>query len=375
MILNIIKKEILQNLRDKKAMFWMIFFPIIMIFILGNALSSVIGERSTAVPKTKIVYTIEKETDDTKKLENFFNDSKEELNMDFIKNDDKESVLNDIKRGKFDCYLDIENAENIIVYSNDIKTFNAALVTNLLEIYGEKNNALSSIANENPQGLQFVEVDSKPDFIKIRSLDKLEKPTALDYYSVTMLTMIILYATLTGAMTILGERVRRTMPRIACSPINRGTLFFGKLIGAFVIVTIQVGILFLFTKYVFRANWGSDLLPIIGILLTQILMAISLGMGLSRLFNNPNLISVFSNLIIILLNFLGGAYIPLEIFGPNNILISISNISPLKWTNESIFKIIYGQDYSLVAMAIFVNLAVALVFMVLPLVFRRRGEV
>lgn len=375
MFFNVIKKEVLQNLRDKKAMFWMILFPIIMIFILGNALSSFFGNTSATVPKTRIVYSIHKDTKETEKLENFFKDSKKELNMEFQKNNDKEFVLNEIKRGKFDCYLDIEDEKNITVFSNDIKDFNAALVTNLLDIYSEKTNAIDSIATKNPQGLKFVDLNSKPNFVKVRSLEKVKKPTAIDYYSVTMITMIILYATLTGAMTILGERMRGTMKRIACSPMNRTVLFFGKLIGAFLIVTVQVAILVLFTKFVFKANWGDNMLPIIGLFLTQILMAISIGMGVARMFSNPNFISVFSNVIIILLNFLGGAYIPLESFGQNGILNMLSNISPLKWTNQAIFKIIYANDTSLVVMAMFVNLAVTIVFMTLPLIFRKKGEV
>ena len=375
MIFSIIKKEILQNFRDKKAAFWMILFPIIMIFILGISLSQFFGKSTLTVPKTTVIYTVEKDTEQIKNLENFFNDSKKELNMEFSKGTDKNQILEEVRRGKYDCYLDIKDSKEIKVYSNDIKGFNSALVTNLLSIYAEKTNAIESIIKENPQGIRVVQKDSKPNFINIKALEKAKTPTAFDYYSVTMLTMIILYATVTGAMTILGERIRNTMPRLSCSSVNKFSLFFGKLIGAFVVVTVQIGVLFLVTKYIFKADWGNNLAPIFGILLTLIFMAISLGMGFSRLFNNPNLVSVFSNITIVFLNFLGGAYIPLETFGQNNIIMLISNISPLKWTNQAIFKVIYGNDFSLISIAIIVNLAVGLFFMIVPNVFSRKEEV
>ena len=375
MVFSIIKKEILQNFRDKKAAFWMILFPIIMIFILGISLSQFFGKSTLSVPKTTVVYTVENDTEQAKRIENFFNDSKKELNMEFSKGRDKNKILQEIKTGEYDCYIDIKDSKDIVVYSNDIKDFNSALVINLLNIYAEKTNAIESIIKENSQGIKFIDKNSKPNFVNIKSLDKAKTPTAFDYYSVTMLTMIILYATLTGAMTILGERIRNTMPRIACSSVNKFILFAGKLIGAFVVVTVQIGILFLVTKYIFKADWGNNLTPIFGILLTLIFMAISLGMGLSRLFRNPNLISVFSNITIVLLNFLGGAYIPLETFGQNNIIMLISNISPLKWSNQAIFKVIYGNDFSLVTIAIIVNLAVGLFFLIVPSLFLKKGEV
>ena len=168
MFFNIVKKEVLQNLRDKKAMFWMILFPIIMIFILGNALSSFFGKEDLEIPKTNISYTIDKKSEDTDKLEDFFNDSKEELNINFTKEDNEKEAIENIKRGKLDCYLDIKDGENIIVYSNKIKDFNASLVTNLLDIYMERNNAYKSIKENNPIGLQFVDFNSTPNYVKIK---------------------------------------------------------------------------------------------------------------------------------------------------------------------------------------------------------------
>lgn len=380
MILSIIKKEVLQNLRDKKAMFWMILFPIIMIFILGNALGQFFGKDTVSIPKTKIIYTTEKnsignKTESTKNLEKFFTDSQDSLNMNFIEGQNKVEILDGIKRGRYDCYLDIKETGEITVYSNNLRDFNASLVTNLLEIYMEKNNVIKSIEEFYPEGLRFIGINENPDIIQVKSIEKVKTPDAFDYYSVTMLTMIVLYSTLSGAMTIIGERVRGTMKRLACSPIKKASLYIGKLIGAYIVVAIQIAVLFLFTKYVFRADWGNNLLPIILILVSAIFMSISLGMGLARMFRNPNLISVSTNIIIVLLNFLGGAYIPLETFGSNNILSYISNISPLKWTNSAIFKIIYFNDSSIVSTAILVNILIGLFFTMVPFLLSRKGEV
>lgn len=380
MILSVIKKEILQNFRDKKAMFWMILFPIIMIFILGNALGQFFGKGEMKIPKTTVIYTIEKnskgnETKSTENLEKFFTDSEENLNMNFIKGQDRNKILEGIKRGKYDCYLDIKKNGDIKVYSNNLKDFNASLVTNLLEIYMEKNNVIDSIKDIYPEGLKFINVNENPNIVQVKSIEKAKTPSAFDYYSVTMLTMIVLYSTLAGAMTVIGERVRGTMKRLACSPIKKFTLYMGKLIGAYIVVAIQIGVLFLFTKYVFRADWGNNLLSIILILVSAIFMAISLGMGLAGMFRNPNIISVSTNILIVLLNFLGGAYIPLDTFGNNNILTYISNISPLKWTNSAIFKIIYFNDFSIVNTAILVNILIGLFFIIVPFFFTRKGEV
>lgn len=375
MIFRIMKKELLQNFRDKQAMFWMIVFPIIMIFILGNSLSAFFGQEDLSVPKTKVVYNIKEDTKETKNLEKFFIDSKESLNMEFVKNDDKDKIISDIKLGKYDCYLEIKSDKDIAVYSNDIKNFNASLITNLIETYVEKTNAIESIKDKNPIGLRFVDTDSSVNFVKTKSLDSVKQPTSLDYYSVTMLTMTILYSTLTGAMAVTGERVRGTMKRISCSPVSKFSVYTGKMIACCIVVGIQVSLLFLFTKYMFDANWGSDLTSIMLILVSLIIFTVSLGMGFARMFKNPNLMSTIIHMLIVLMNFLGGGYVRLDMFGKNNILTVIAKISPIKWTNESIFNIIYGNDYSLVMTAVVINLSLAVILMIVPSIFSKKGEV
>jgi ABC-2 type transport system permease protein len=62
-------------------------------------------------------------------------------------------------------------------------------------------------------------------------------------------------------------------------------------------------------------------------------------------------------------------------FGKNNILTVIAKISPIKWTNESIFNIIYGNDNSLVITAVVINLSLAAILMIVPSIFSKKGEV
>ena len=60
---------------------------------------------------------------------------------------------------------------------------------------------------------------------------------------------------------------------------------------------------------------------------------------------------------------LGGGYVPLEVMAQGgSFLYKLSDISPLKWINQSIFRVIYDNDFSLVPTAIMINLAAAAVF-------------
>lgn len=369
-ISSIFKKELIQNVRDKKSMFMMVIFPIVMILILGTAFKGNFSNTGS-IPNMKVVYTLNKNVKITKTFESFMKDMEKSMNLEFKKIDNKNKAVELIKNGKYDSYIEIKDDKYINISTNNLREFNASLIHALIDTFVQRSNVMEQIVEVNPRGIRNIKANKEPSYVKVRSLNAKRTPRAIDYYTITMFTMIILYSIATGAMSILSEKRRRTLERIRCSGISLGKIFIGKILGCISITIIQVSIIFLFTKYILKSDWGSNIGAILLISFSLIVMAVSIGVGMAVLIKNENIMSVALNMIIPIFVFLGGGYIPLNLLGIN-VLNNMSKISPIKWTNDAIFRIIYGGDLSVTSTAILVNCIIALVFLMIPLIFSRR---
>jgi ABC-2 type transport system permease protein len=179
---------------------------------------------------------------------------------------------------------------------------------------------------------------------------------------------------MTASYGITKERVRKTYNRVLISPIKRYEFFIGKLFGSIILTIIQMIVVILFSKYVLNAYLGENMLIFGLIILAEIIMAVSLGQGIAFLVKNETAVSGLLNAIIPIMVLLGGGYFPLEQFG-SNILTTVAKISPLKWINDALFKVIYANDYSRVLQAIFINLIVAVAFLMAASIKYREEKV
>jgi ABC-2 type transport system permease protein len=102
-------------------------------------------------------------------------------------------------------------------------------------------------------------------------------------------------------------------------------------------------------------------------------MAISLGVVCAFLIKNDGAASGILNMLIPTVVFLGGGYVPLSTMGEGVSRLSV--ISPVKWTNEALFKIIYNNDYSAVLPAIMICLGVAALFIMISAYFSSKEAV
>ena len=93
----------------------------------------------------------------------------------------------------------------------------------------------------------------------------------------------------------------------------------------------------LFSKFVFQANWGDHLGIIFLILLTQVFLAISFGLGIGYITKTAEASRAIIMVGVQLASIFGGAYFVIE----ENF---VTNLSPLTWANTAVMKIIYAND-------------------------------
>ncbi|WP_338468686.1 SagG family ABC transporter permease subunit [Clostridium botulinum] len=372
-ILNILKKEILENFRDKKAMFLMTLFPMLLITILGTVFSGNFAS-TINIPEINVMYSINKDVKIDKNFKDFTKEIQKNMKVNFKETKEEKDALEKISNGKADVYIKIPNDKKIYIYENNVRAFNSQLVSTLLDTFVDKVNMTKEVSSKNPMALSKIKVDNSPNFVNTKTIDGKNSPRGIDYYAVTMLTMTILYGTAVGAMSIASEIKRRTYKRLICSNTSPLKILFSKILASFLVIAFQSFLIYLFSKYILGTNWGNNKLALISVVASLIFMAVSAGVCIANTIKNEGVMSIIIYMFVPVLTFLGGGYIPLDTIG-SKMLNSASNISPLKWSNDAIFKIIFDNDLSIFGTTMLINLGAGVLFLLIAILFPRKDVV
>jgi ABC-2 type transport system permease protein len=349
----------------------MIAFPIVLMWILGAAFSGVMGGDSLTFENTKVAYSINGEGQRVQAFEEFIKEM-EKFGIKPTRIQEYDKGINSVKETEYACYIYFNDKENKInLFKNERYDFEATFVEGVFQAFVQKYNVIAEIAKVNPTAVKEVLKEDSKKYVQVKSIDRKKQPRAIDYYGITMTTLIIMYGSFAGAYGIKGEKTRKTGDRILTSPIKKYEFFVGKNIGAFVSLIFQLLIVIIFSRYALGVDWGTNPGIVFLIMASEAFMAIALGIGVAFIFKSEGAMSGVLNIMIPLMIFLGGGYVPLEQFN-SEILFNVAMFSPVRWANNTIFKVIYGGNFSDVFTTIAINLIAATVCLTISaLIFRK----
>lgn len=359
-VLKIASKEMKENFRSKKAMVFMVLFPIVLMTILGFAFSNTFNG-DYKISNIKVEYTDNGSKELSKGFNNFV-DSCEKMGIRFHEVQEIASGINDVRNAKYTGYI-VLKGNNIVFYKNDRDSIDTNIVETILKAFVDRFNVVAVVAKESPQSLSKINVSDNHDFTEIVSLNGERQPSSYDYYSITMLTLIILYGSISGIYSINSERVRNTGNRMLTTLAKKHEILLGKILGSSLSVLLQSILVFLYSRFILKAYWGNDIYTIALIIISEIIFSISLGICLGFLFKNSGVASGIINAIIPFIAFLGGSYFSVD--SAEGLFKNLSNISPIKWTDSAILNVAFANNYGDVLTAIIINLACAFVFVFL----------
>lgn len=372
-IIKILLKEFKQNIRNWKANSMMVLFPIIMIVFLASAFSGVFNHEID-LSSINVQYTVNCSQQLADSFRSFTEKTGKELGISFEETSNQEEGFKGIMDTEYSCYIYLSgDPDEIKIYKNEKYDFEANLVKSILETFSQRYDAIAEIAKSNPEMLGQIMSDTTMSFAKIESLDENNQPESLDYYAVAILTLILMYSSMTGFWSIKSEQTMRTGNRILCAPVRKHEILIGKILGAVAVTVVQAGVVILFSKFILKANFGNDLATLLLLVVVESLMAISMGTVTALLIKNEGAAQGVLNTLIPVVIFFGGGYVPLSVMGEG--IERISVISPMKWINDAIFRVIYDSDYSAVPIAILVNLVIAAAFITISAVISKKEAV
>lgn len=370
--ISIIVKEMKQHLRDKTYMMLMILFPILLTAILVSATGGDL-ENEIVFNSKPVIYCIEGQGESSKAFKTMI---KELNNIDKKEIYSLEEGIEQIKNNKASAYIELNaNEDKIIIYKNENYNIEGSLMELVLNSFVERFNILMEINKVTNGSLAKVNIVSKAEnhnYVEVKSLDRLKGPSAKDYSGIMMLLTMVMYCAMGGMSIVNTERYRKTLDRLIIAPINRLNLFIAMTIGAFIVNCIQFTIVISVLKYLFNINFGDDFISVILIIASLGILAISIGCSMSLMIPEEKCYAIL-NMLLIFICFLGGSYISIENLN-SEFLMKLTNISPVRWTHNSIFSVIYANDYSKFYNTLALNFGIAAILFLISMILFKRME-
>ncbi len=168
---------------------------------------------------------------------------------------------------------------------------------------------------------------------------------------------------LTG-VSFLRERSQGTLERLLTTPVGRGDILVGYLLGFFLFAAMQSLAILLFTIFVFKIDYRGELWQVFVLLMVLTVVAVNLGIFISTFARNEFQVVQFIPLVLAPQVFLSGIILPTSQLP--GFLEAVSKLLPLTYAVEGIQDIML-RGYGLVDVAkdleVLAGLAVVLLLM------------
>lgn len=364
-------KEVKLIFRNKLTLFLMLALPIILMLILGTALSNAFSS-GMKIGDLKLLFH---DQTTNEQLTAYWNGFTETMSEEGLVIEDLQEGMdghNEVRSNRFSAYAEL-NDTGLEFYTSSRNTVEGQILQGMLTIFADRYSLAAAAYQIDPSSAQTViqSASQSREFIEVTTLDRNKQPSSMGYYAIAVSTMIALYSAMSASELFRSERTRNTAMRLMAAPISKGEVFVGKIIGCTLTNFLCILAVVLFSKYVYSADWGTHYGMALLVLLTEVLFAVSFGLcvGLSIPGNGyAGVVMIFAQVA----SFIGGAYFPLgEMEGFMKV---ISSFSPLEWANTALIQMIYANDLSAAWSAIGLNIGFALLMLLVSILLVQRKE-
>ncbi|OLE70396.1 hypothetical protein AUF78_06840 [archaeon 13_1_20CM_2_51_12] len=175
-----------------------------------------------------------------------------------------------------------------------------------------------------------------------------------------------------AAVTSVEDRISGARKRILMTPISRLSFVIGSAFGNFLLICLQVIVLFATGIFVFRVNISGSLYDLIPVIVAASFSVIGIGLTISHFSKTPDEAFYFSALVNLPSGFLASQYIPI-VHTPLSILVS--SIFPMTYANKALTAIMLNGASLIAVLPELASLAifsVALYFLGTMMIIRER---
>ncbi len=214
----------------------------------------------------------------------------------------------------------------------------------------------------------------KSKFINVIDVEEMEKNNdvnELTYSTIGIMIIFILFFVVNGAGTLLQERKDGVISRLKSTDTADGVIVIGQALGLFIVGWIQVIVLILIGKYVYKISWGESVLGLILIFSAFLLASAMLGILIGNLSKNRKMLTSLTAIIVMPTSLLGGCMWSKDMM--SDLLIKVSYITPQSWFMDGIVDLVVRNSSMQAVIRPSVMLCVfALIFYLLNCMVKKR---
>ncbi|MDF2671101.1 MAG: transporter permease, partial [Paenibacillus sp.] len=196
-IWNIARVELRRYLRDVRLLSIMLAFPIVLMLILGVALSGSF-HMETKIGEMRVLYSVSSAEGMLPHAWSSFIKEAEKAGVRFVHAPDPEEGLQEARRGRFTGYVEV--ASDGLSYSGSHGVENQ-IVHGVLAAFTDRYKSAAAVASVD-SSLVLQSNPNHENYIREVSLTGSKQPRALDYYAVSLTAMMVLFGSIGGSLLI-----------------------------------------------------------------------------------------------------------------------------------------------------------------------------
>lgn len=377
-MISVIKATILNCIRDRKNLFFMILFPIFLIFIVGSTLSSYFDDmnKSVFVGGFNIYYLNEGDKNINEVFDTFKSVVEESKDIKDISIKEVRNIDEGKKEVRVNRAVLLHLKEDSIdIYSNDKSFIKNSLVYGILESITNRYNAVTEVYKIDPiKAGEIISSNEDINFIKSNDIPYEKTPSSMDYYGVAEIGLMMFYFVSYPLFLLKEDKLNNIKDRIKLSGLSLNKYYLSSFIGCFIFSYSVALINYILSNILFNINYGENLLIMPLAMIPFLIIVNGVGILIPLIFEEDKVANtIIQNVIIPVLTFLGGGYMAIygELEGIFNLIISIS---PLRWFNSSIFRSIYSGNNSLLVQWMIFGFVVLSIVIILIFFISKKEE-
>ncbi len=375
-------------LRDGKGLLLTFLMPIVLTAILGMALSGVMSSGADSMPEMEIgLYDAEKSELSTILAERVLQHKDLKKYIHLKEYSSEKELRKSIQDGERDAGIIIPagyskkltngQSVQITVLRHPEKSTSGQIVESLVAAYTDRVTAIADatqvVANDllaKPGGqasLQsFVQQleqlgddsgDSRNDFVREQSVGK-KSVSSFQYYAAAMAVMFLLFNSVNGAKSILGEKRMGTLSRLLTTPTQKSSILVGKFLGTLLFSVFQISFFMLATFLIFQVSWGENILQSVTIAFVYAFAVAGIAMMLASIVKTEESADQLAGFGVQIFSMLGGSMVPLFVFP--EVMRNIALFTPNYWALDGFLDVMSGVSWSDLFLTFGVLLAIGL---------------
>ena len=367
-------------LRNKALIFWSFAFPLILATLFNMAFSNVINSEKLKTFNIAIVDNDEFKNNQMY-VEVFKQFDNQLFNIEYVSLSKAKSLLED---DKVAGYLIIENNKTKLIFNKN--GINQTIFKYVIEEIDSTNVIADNlIAKEVEKGHYDIAYDRIYQNIMIKlnasnlnindQSNKNMNFMMIEFY--TLIAMTCLYGGLIG-MTAINYNLANMSDkgkRVEIAPIKKSVIILGSLLSSYIIQIIGLLLLFIYTIFLLKIDYGHNFGLIILLSLVGSLTGLSMGLFIGVAIKKNEATKIGILLAITMLgSFLSGMMgVTLKYVIDNNIPI-LNKINPASMITDGFYSLYYYQTYNRYYFNLLSLLIVSFILIILSIFILRRKK-